>query len=210
MFSRCSNYRAKTPKLFQTIFPSLVWKNTTTEKKVWLTFDDGPSPEITPFILDILQRNNVKATFFCLGKQIEKYPEITQRIETENHIIGNHSFSHPNGLTTCTKKYLKDVEKCQNLIPKTTLFRPPFGKIYPWQINKLRNHYKIIMWDVMGLDFDKKTSKEKCLSNVVNNVENGSIIVLHDNEKSFKNLQFALPKIIEILKERGFAFSTTW
>lgn len=203
-------FGGKTPKLFQAMFPSLVWKNTTTEKKVWLTFDDGPTPEITPFILDILQKSNVKATFFCLGKQIKKHPEIIQRIEAEGHSIGNHSFSHLNGFSTCTKKYLEDVEKCQTLIPETTLFRPPFGKIYPWQINKLKNHYKIIMWDVMGWDFEKTISKEECINNVVNNVENGSIIVLHDNKKSFENLQFALPKIIEALQKRKLVFSTTW
>ena len=203
-------FGAKTPKLFQALFPTLVWKNATNEKKVWLTFDDGPTAEITPFVLDTLLFYNVKATFFCLGKQMVKHPEILQRITAEGHSIGNHSYSHPNGFTTCTKKYLKDIEKWKQIIPETKLFRPPFGNIYPWQIDKLEKEYQIIMWDVMGWDFDKNTSKEKCLSNVVNNVENGSIIVLHDNEKSFENLQFALPKIIEILKERGFAFSTTW
>ena len=203
-------FGAKTPKIFQAIFPSLVWKNATTEKKVWLTFDDGPTAEVTPFVLDTLKENNVKATFFCLGKQIEKHPEIFQRIKAEGHDIGNHSFSHTNGFTTCTKKYLKDIEKCQNIIPETKLFRPPFGNIYPWQISKLKKDFKIIMWDVVGWDFDKNTSKEKCFLNVVNNVGSGSIILLHDNEKAQENLQYALPKIIEALKERRFAFSATW
>ena len=203
-------FGSNAPKIFQAIFPSLVWGNATTEKKVWLTFDDGPTPKITPFVLDTLQNFNVKATFFCLGKQLVKHPEILQRIKAEGHSIGNHSYSHPNGFTTCTKKYLEDVKKCQKIIPETKLFRPPFGNIYPWQIGKLKKEYKIIMWDVMGWDFDKNTSKEKCLKNVVTNVENGSIIVLHDNEKSSETLQFALPKIIETLKERGFTFSATW
>jgi peptidoglycan/xylan/chitin deacetylase (PgdA/CDA1 family) len=203
-------FGAKTPKIFQAIFPSLVWGNTTNEKKVWLTFDDGPTPEITPFVLDTLLFYNVKATFFCLGEQMVKYPEILQRIKAEGHSIGNHSYSHPNGFTTCTKKYLKDIKKCQKIIPETKLFRPPFGNIYPWQIGKLKKEYKIIMWNVMGWDFNKNTSKEKCFFNVVKNVENGSIILLHDNKKSRKTLQYALPKIIETLKERGFAFSATW
>ena len=203
-------FGAKTLKIFQAIFPSLVWKNATTEKKVWLTFDDGPTAEVTPFVLDTLKKNNVKATFFCLGKQIEKHPEIFQRIKAEGHDIGNHSFSHTNGFTTCTKKYLKDIEKCQNIIPETKLFRPPFGNIYPWQISKLKKDFKIIMWDVIAWDFDKNTSKEKCFLNVVNNVENGSIILLHDNKKAQENLQYALPKIIETLKERAFTFSATW
>ena len=203
-------FGAKTPKIFQAIFPSLVWENTTTEKKVWLTFDDGPTAEITPFVLDTLLFYNVKATFFCLGKQVLKHPEILQRIKAEGHSIGNHSYSHPNGFTTCAKKYLEDVKKCQKIIPETKLFRPPFGNIYPWQISKLKKEYKIIMWDVVGWDFDKNTSKEKCFLNVVNNVGSGSIILLHDNEKAQENLQYALPKIIEALKERRFAFSATW
>ena len=203
-------FGAKTPKLFQALFPTLVWKNATNEKKVWLTFDDGPTAEITPFVLDTLLFYNVKATFFCLGKQMVKHPEILQRITAEGHSIGNHSYSHPNGFTTCTKKYLKDIEKWKQIIPETKLFRPPFGKIFPWQIAKLKKEYKIIMWDVLAWDFDKNTSKEKCFLNVVNNVGSGSIMLLHDNEKAQENLQYALPKIIEALKERSFAFSATW
>ena len=203
-------FGAKTPKLFQALFPTLIWENATNEKKVWLTFDDGPNAEITPFVLDTLLFYNIKATFFCLGKQMVKHPEILQRITAEGHSIGNHSYSHPNGFTTCTKKYLKDIEKWKQIIPGTKLFRPPFGNIYPWQIGKLKKEYKIIMWDVMSLDFDKNTSKEKCFFNVVNNVGSGSIILLHDNEKAQVSLQYALPKIIESLKERGFTFSATW
>ncbi|MEC8853113.1 MAG: polysaccharide deacetylase family protein [Bacteroidota bacterium] len=198
------------PIILPQLFPSLIWEKSTIEKKVWLTFDDGPTPKITPFVLDTLQNFNVKATFFCLGEQIEKHPEILKRITAEGHSIGNHSYSHPNGFTTCTKKYLEDVKKCQEIIPETKLFRPPFGNIYPWQISKLKKEYKIIMWDVVGWDFDKNTSKEKCFLNVVNNVGSGSIILLHDNEKAQENLQYALPKIIEALKERRFAFSATW
>ena len=203
-------FGAKMPIILPQLFPSLIWKKSTIEKKVWLTFDDGPTPKITPFVLDTLQNFNVKATFFCLGKQLVKHPEILQRIKAEGHSIGNHSYSHPNGFTTCTKKYLEDVKKCQNIIPETKLFRPPFGNIYPWQISKLKKEYKIIMWDVVGWDFDKNTSKEKCFLNVVNNVGSGSIILLHDNEKAQEKLQYALPKIIEALKERRFAFSATW
>ena len=201
---------AKTPSIFQKLFPSLVWKMPTNEKKVWLTFDDGPNPKTSPFILNLLKESNVKATFFCVGKNIEGYPEIFKRIKADGHSIGNHTYSHLNGFTTCRKKYLEDIEKCQKLIPDTKLFRPPFGKFYPWQIKKLKQQYKIIMWDVMAGDFDKNTSVENCLNNVINNVEEGSIIVLHDNEKSFENLQYTLAKMISKLKERGFTFSATW
>ena len=202
-------FGAKMPIILPQLFPSLIWGKSTIEKKVWLTFDDGPTPKITPFVLDTLLFYNVKATFFCLGKQVLKHPEILQRIKAEGHSIGNHSYSHPNGFTTCTKKYLEDVKKCQQIIPETKLFRPPFGNIYPWQISKLKKEYKIIMWDVVGWDFDKNTSNEKCFLNVVTNVGSGSIVLLHDNEKAQENLQYALPKIIEALKERRFAFSAT-
>ena len=201
---------AKTPSIFQKLFPSLIWKMDTTEKKVWLTFDDGPHPKTSPFILDLLNENNIKATFFCLGKNIDKYPNLLARIKVEGHSIGNHSYSHINGFKGCSKKYLKDIEKCQKLIPETRLFRPPFGKLYPWQINKLKHQYKIIMWDVMAWDFDNNISPERCLKNVTDTVKEGSVIVFHDNEKSFKNLQYALVKTINHLKEKGFIFSATW
>ena len=138
-------FGAKMPIILPQLFPSLIWKKSTIEKKVWLTFDDGPTPKITPFVLDTLLFYNVKATFFCLGKQVLKHPEILQRIKAEGHSIGNHSYSHPNGFTACTNKYLEDVKKCQQIIPETKLFRPPFGNIYPWQITKLKKEYKIIL-----------------------------------------------------------------
>lgn len=201
---------AKTPAIIQKLLPKLVWRIPTTEKKVWLTFDDGPNPKISTFILDLLKEHNIKATFFCVGKNIEKYPEIFAKIKAHGHSIGNHSYSHLNGFKTCSEKYVNDIERCQKLMPETKLFRPPFGKIYPWQIRKLNRQYKIIMWDVMSWDFNKNTSPESCLNNVVNNVETGSIILFHDNKKSFANLQFTLPKIISVLKEKKFDFSTTW
>lgn len=203
-------YWAKTPKLLPLLLPSLIWYKKTESKEVWLSFDDGPTPELTPWVLDLLKAENVKATFFCLGNQIEKHLAIFKRIEKEGHIVGNHSFSHPNGFFTCTKNYLNDIEKCSKIMPTTKLFRPPFGKIYPWQIAKLKKDYQIIMWDILSKDYDEHTSNEACLANVVNNVKNGSIIVMHDTEKAKANLQFALPKIITALKNQGFVFSTTW
>ena len=200
----------KTPKLFHFLFPSLVWKKNTSKKKIWLTFDDGPTPEITSFVLDVLHTFNAKATFFCLGKQIKKYPEVINRIKKDGHYIGNHSYSHQNGYTTCKKKYLADVESCKKFIPESSIFRPPFGNLYPWQISKLKKQYKIIMWDVMSKDFDNRTNEEDCYYNVVNNVEPGSIVLFHDNKKSFKNLKSALPRILKKLKIDGYSFSTTW
>ncbi len=198
------------PKILQKIFPSLVWKCLTNEKKVWLTFDDGPNPKVTDYILKVLKKNNIKATFFCVGNKIEKYPDIINKIKQEGHIIGNHSYSHINGFKTSTKKYIKDISKCQELIPNTKIFRPPFGKITPIQISKLKQDFKIIMWDVMAYDFRDSLTKEECLLNVTDNVESGSIIVLHDNLKSFEKIKYILPKIIDKLKDRKFNFSEIW
>lgn len=198
------------PKILQKIFPSLVWKCLTNEKKVWLTFDDGPNPKVTDYILKVLKKYNIKATFFCVGNKIEKYPDIINKIKQEGHIIGNHSYSHINGFKTSTKKYIKDISKCQELIPNTKIFRPPFGKITPIQISKLKQDFKIIMWDVMAYDFRDSLTKEECLLNVTDNVESGSIIVLHDNLKSFEKIKYILPKIIDKLKDRKFNFSEIW
>ena len=171
---------AKMPKILQKIFPSLIWKCITNEKKVWLTFDDGPTPKVTNFILKVLKKNNIKATFFCVGNKIEKHPDIIKKINNEGHVIGNHSYSHINGFKTSTKKYLKDISKCQELIPNTKIFRPPYGKITPMQIRKLKQDFKIIMWDVMAYDFSNRLTQEECLLNVTDNVENVSINILHD------------------------------
>lgn len=198
------------PKILQKIFPSLVWKCLTNEKKVWLTFDDGPNPKVTNYILNVLKKNNIKATFFCVGNKIEQYPDIINKIKQEGHTIGNHSYSHINGFKTSTKKYINDISKCQELIPNTKIFRPPFGKITPIQISKLKQDFKIIMWDVMAYDFRDSLTKEECLLNVTDNVESGSIIVLHDNLKSFEKIKYLLPKIIDKLKDRKFNFSEIW
>ncbi len=203
-------FRAKTPKVFNWIFPSLIWKMKVHDKKVWLTFDDGPTPESTPFVLDTLKQHNVTATFFCLGESLEKNPDILKRIKEDGHSIGNHSYSHPNGFLTCTKAYITDIEKCKKLLPKSKLFRPPYGKITPRQISKLKTQFKIIMWDVLAWDFNKNISIKKCIDNVVNNVESGSIVVLHDSNKTSDKIKQVLPKILEQLKKNGYTFSATW
>ena len=203
-------FGAKMPKVFHWIFPSLIWKMKAEKKTVWLTFDDGPTPETTPFVLDTLKQYNVTATFFCLGENMEKNPEILKRIKEDGYSIGNHSYSHPNGFLTCTKAYIADIEKCKKLLPESNLFRPPYGKITPRQISKLKTQFKIIMWDVLAWDFNKTISAEKCIDNVVNNVESGSIIVLHDSNNTGAKLKQALPKILAKLKKNGYTFSATW
>lgn len=210
-------YFAKTPKIIQSVFSDFVWKivrSDAQQKEIYLTFDDGPIPEITDWVLQTLDNFNAKATFFCVGDNIKKHPEVFQNILDNDHTIGNHTFNHLNGWRTNTKHYLDNVEESektiQNLkfkIQNPTLFRPPYGKIRPSQRKALQKKgYQIIMWDVLSADFDQTISKEKCLKNVINNVQNGSIIVFHDSFKAFEKLQYTLPKTLTYLVDNGFTF----
>ncbi|MDD5149589.1 MAG: polysaccharide deacetylase family protein [Flavobacterium sp.] len=211
-----SFYWIKTNSLIKKIFQNYIWEIPNVENKIYLTFDDGPTPEITEWVLQELQKHNAKATFFCIGKNIEKHPDIFLKVIANNHSIGNHTFNHLNGWKTSTEEYLKNTKLCEysisNLKSKISnlqskLFRPPYGKIKPSQSKKLQKlGYKIIMWDVLSADFDGTISPEKCLENVLNNVKSGSIIVFHDSTKAFQNLEYTLPKTLEILSERGFVF----
>jgi peptidoglycan/xylan/chitin deacetylase (PgdA/CDA1 family) len=202
----------KTNKIVKKLFSNYVWSISTTEPKVYLTFDDGPTPEITEWVLEQLKQYNAKATFFCIGNNIEKHPEIFKNVIADGHSIGNHTFNHVKGWKTSNQTYFEEVDNCEKSIqnfsvnsPQTKLFRPPYGKIKPSQSKVLRkNGYKIIMWDVLSVDFDRNTGPEKCLSNVTENIANGSIIVFHDSKKAFPNLEYALPKTLEFLKNKSF------
>ncbi len=204
------NFWIKTNYFVKKIFPNYVWNIPNNEKKVYLTFDDGPTPEITIWTLEQLKKHNAKATFFCIGNNIQKHPEIFKRILTEGHSVGNHTFNHLKGWETPTERYLKNVALCQSEIANhnlqgATLFRPPYGKIKTSQSKELRRlGYKIIMWDIISEDYDQRVSPEKCLKNVTQNLESGSIIVFHDSKKAFQNLEFALPKTLEFLSKNGF------
>jgi peptidoglycan-N-acetylglucosamine deacetylase len=206
------SYWSKSKLWLKLLFPKHIWNIKTSEKKAYLTFDDGPTPEVTNWVLCQLKIYNAKATFFCIGDNIQKYPETFQQILSENHNIGNHTFNHLNGWKTATEYYVENVKLCQSEIKNeykanTNLFRPPYGKIKPSQSRKLRSiGYKIIMWDIISYDFDTKISKEKCLENVLKNIENGSIIVFHDSQKAWKNLEYVLPKTLHALNEKGFSF----
>ena len=202
----------KTNKWIKKIFNNLVWDIPNSDKKIYLTFDDGPIPEVTEWVLDLLKSEEIKATFFCIGDNIKKHPEVYKRILSEGHQTGNHTFNHLNGWKTETKSYLGNFKLCETEHLKLNtehsfLFRPPYGKIKPSQSKAIRQlGYKIIMWDVLSYDFDPTISVEKCLENVISNTEQGSIIVFHDSLKAEKNLKYALPKAIQILKNRGFVF----
>lgn len=210
-----SYYWIKTNFLLKKIFSHYIWDIPNKENKIYFTFDDGPTPKVTEWVLEELQKNNAKATFFCIGSNIEKHPDIFEKIINDGHSIGNHTFNHLNGWKSSTKEYLEnsihwsavndqypnyqlESENCQ-------LFRPPYGKIKMSQSKTLRHlGYKIIMWDVLSADFDTHISPEKCLENVLENVKSGSIIVFHDSIKAFPNLEYTLPKALQYFTSKGF------
>jgi len=205
-------YWVKTHRIIKRLFRGYVWDVPNTDNTVYLTFDDGPTPEVTEWALGVLREHGIKATFFCIGNNIEKHPDILQKAIDDGHTIANHTFNHLNGWKTGNAQYFGNVEACEKSIERRTgykpvLFRPPYGKIKAAQAKWVRERgYSIIMWDVLSADFDQTITPEKCLQNVIRNTTSGSIIIFHDSVKAFQNLQYALPKAIENLKERGFRF----
>lgn len=183
-------------------YKDLIW-SIPSPNKVFLTFDDGPVPEVTEHVLDTLATYGAKATFFCLGKNVEQHPELFSRILREGHAVGNHSYDHPNGWNTKTEAYLSNIKRSESLFV-TTLFRPPYGRIRKKQIQALLPTYKIIMWDVLSGDYHPKASPESCIKRVMKQVKPGSIIVFHDSLKARKNVLEALPLILEGLAKKGF------
>ncbi|MCX2474735.1 polysaccharide deacetylase family protein [Pedobacter sp. MC2016-05] len=220
-------YLIKSPLLLKWYYPSLLWNKSRTEKVIYLTFDDGPIPNVTDFVLKTLKAFNAKATFFCIGDNILKHPEVYARVINEGHAIGNHTFNHLKGWKTDNETYIENILKCQELT-QTNLFRPPYGRIKKSQIRSLQfrarswefkasNHSKlptensklqIIMWDVLSGDFDINLSPEKCFQNVIKHTENGSIVVFHDSLKAFDRLEFTLPRVLKYFSDKGFTFST--
>lgn len=199
-------YLVKTPWLFKKLFPNYIWDLPNNEHKIYLSFDDGPHPTATPFVLDVLKEYHAKATFFCIGKNVELYRDIYQRIIDEGHSVGNHTQNHLNGWKTTDENYLSDITEAHNIID-SNLFRPPYGKITGFQAKLLQKMgYKIVMWDVLSGDFDVKLSKEKCAENVILQAKSGSIIVFHDSQKAWERLAFALPKVLKNFAEKGFEF----
>jgi len=204
-------FPAKTPKLIQRLFPKYIWKKASLDKTLYLTFDDGPTPEITQWTLDILAQYNAKATFFCIGENVTKYPDIFKAIAKAGHVIGNHTFNHLKGWQTNTEQYINNTLKAQQVIAPSTngLFRPPFGKIKRSQAKQLLSKgYKIVMWSVLSYDWEVKVSQEKCLNNVINNASPGSIVVFHDSIKASKNMQYTLPKVLEYYSKKGYLFKS--
>ena len=207
----------KMPKFVTWLYPKRIWAFSDSQNKVYLTFDDGPIPEVTPWVLKTLREYRAKATFFCIGENIQKHPELFQKLLSEGHSIGNHTFHHLKGTKTSLKGYLEDVALGQDQIAKHTtqnpkkpkLFRPPYGRMTHSQAKSLLGEeYQIIMWTVLSYDWDLKVSPEQCLQNVIKNLQPGSIVVFHDSLKAKNNLEFALPKVLAYIREKGWECAT--
>ena len=198
-------YLVKTPQIIQNLFPNFTWKIPSHEKVLYLTFDDGPIPEVTPWVLDQLSKYNAKATFFCVGDNVKKHQVVFQEIIAKGHSIGSHTFNHLNGWATENIPYFHNVRRCASLVG-SSLFRPPYGRLKPKQSQFLQRHYRIVMWDVLSGDFDEKIKKEQCLDNVVSHAGKGSIVVFHDSIKAWEKLQFVLPKVLKHFSEKGYRF----
>lgn len=187
------------------MFPYFTYRIRNAANAVFLTFDDGPHPEITPYVLDVLEQHGAKATFFLLGCNAMRYPHLVDRILADGHAIGNHSYSHPNGWNTSTESYCADVAKAGEVL-ETALFRPPYGRIKPAQSRILSKKMHVVMWDVMSHDYHPKVTPAKCLSNVIANARAGSVVVFHENDKAFQNLQATLPLVLLHFQKKGFVF----
>lgn len=208
----------KTPLLAKKMFPNYIWDIPSASKTLYLTFDDGPTPDITNWTLDVLDQYNAKATFFCVGKNVKLHPEIFKSIIDNDHTIGNHSYNHIKGWRTSTKNYLANISKAQKTIDSQIanhpsefkyLFRPPYGQIRPKQGKALIElGYQIVMWNVLSFDWNNEISPENCLENVLSSAQNGSIIVFHDSLKAQINMTYALPKVLEHFSNKGYNFKS--
>ena len=193
------------PRLFRKFFPRAFWYCPRAEKTVYLTFDDGPIPEVTPYVLSVLREHNIKATFFMVGDNVRKHPDVFQMVRSEGHCVGNHTFNHVQGFKMKTSEYVDNVEKADSYI-HSALFRPPHGQFSHNLENALCGKYKIVLWDVVTRDYNKKLSGEYVLNVVKKYTRNGSVIVFHDSLKSEERLKYALPRAIEWLKAEGYKF----
>jgi peptidoglycan/xylan/chitin deacetylase (PgdA/CDA1 family) len=199
-------FPARIPSWVKWVYPSFVWQMPGDEKALYLTFDDGPHPTITPIVLDLLSKYNAKATFFCIGDRAKRYPEILQRIRQEGHAIGNHTQHHVNGWATLDRDYIDQVNQAAEFIP-SKLFRPPYGRIKRNQAGLLQKEgYKVVMWTILSADYDHKLSNEECLSRVVRRIESGDIYLFHDSEKGEERMLAVLPRLLKVATDKGFLF----
>ena len=209
---------ASVPRLIQLLYPMRIWKVSAEEKCIYLSFDDGPIPEVTPWVLEQLKSYNAEATFFCIGDNIRKHPEVFRQTISAGHSIGNHTYNHLNGWKTSTSEYIRNSLKTQELIEqflpeeravKNPLFRPPYGRIRTKQAKQLQEKgFRIVMWNVLSMDYDKAVSPEKCFRNVIDHASAGSIVVFHDSLKAEQNLRVVLPQVLEHFSREGYSFKS--
>ncbi|MBI5856377.1 MAG: polysaccharide deacetylase family protein [Sphingobacteriales bacterium] len=205
-FLRKDRYLIKTPWWLKKLYPGCLWSMPDNVKTLYLTFDDGPHPSITPFILDQLKQYGASATFFCIGENVNRYPEVYQRLISEGHATGNHTQRHINGWKNTTEIYINDVLEAGRFI-KSRLFRPPYGRMRRKQIRGLRtDKMTIVMWNILAGDWDASVSPEKCYKRIKNKISGGDIIVLHDSEKAWDRMRFILPHLLEDFTKSGFKF----
>ena len=193
--------KIKPPKFVRRLMPDLIWE-IEDEQGVFLTFDDGPTPGVTEWILAMLERYDAKVTFFVLGKNVEMYPDLYQKILDAGHKVGNHTYSHQKGWTMSLERYLEDIDFAGDIV-HSELFRPPYARVTPAQMKAVAKRYKVVMWDIVSRDYNRALSPEGCLRNVTKYLAPGSIVVFHDSEKAFKNMSYALPRTLEFIREKG-------
>lgn len=199
-------YTIRLPFFLRLPIKNLIWRLPQEEPTIYLTFDDGPIPEITPWVLDLLEQEDIKATFFCVGDNVRKHPKVYNEILAKGHQVGQHTYNHLPAFKHSKKAFNENILAAKEYI-KTDLFRPPHGQIRLSQLISLRQEYRLVLWDVLSADFDTSITPEKCLKNVISNVRNGSIIIFHDSLKAEANLKYALPRAIRYLKDQGFQFA---
>lgn len=196
---------ATVPIFLRMFYPSLLWSMPQGNKQLYLTFDDGPHPEITPKVLDLLAKFNARATFFCVGENVAGNPDTYQQILDAGHLTGNHTYNHLNGWKTPLKEYYDNTNKCREVVD-SVYFRPPYGRITPFQIQTLKKEYTLVMWSVLSYDFDRETNADQCFDYVIRNTTDGAIIVFHDSEKAAPNLFKTLPQVLEHFTKAGYRF----
>lgn len=194
--------KIKPPKFVRRLMPDLIWE-IEDEQAVFLTFDDGPTPGVTEWILAMLEKYDAKATFFVLGKNVEMYPDLYQKILDAGHKVGNHTYSHQKGWSMSLDRYLEDIDFAGDIV-HSELFRPPYARVTPAQMKAVAKRYKIVMWDIVSRDYNRALPPERCLRNVTKYIAPGSIVVFHDSEKAFKNMSYALPRTLEFIREKGW------
>ena len=193
--------KIKPPKFIRRLMPDLIWEIEDNEG-VFLTFDDGPTPGVTEWILATLKRYDAKATFFVLGKNVEMYPYLYQLILNEGHKVGNHTYSHQKGWSMSLERYIEDIDFAGDIV-HSELFRPPYARVTASQMRAVAQRYKIVMWDIVSRDYNRALSPQRCLDNVTKHLTAGSIVVFHDSEKAFKNMSYALPRTLKRVQEMG-------